>query len=279
MHMRTFVSLALAAALAVPAAAHAGPLSVFQPKPARPAALTPADEHGMHAFAGLDRLGTTRVANTPGSDEVQSASEASRRAGYRLRMPAPVLAAIPSDRHYEVMHGGRVAFTFEAAKAAAWARESNVALRPLPRGLDGTTYTATMAPAVEVRYGSMHESSDAHGAHPRYLVFVQGRVPVVTSDGAPLPTLADWLSAQPGIPPQLATQVRAAGDPAQALPIPIPVDKLRAKPIAVDGVEGFAFGDEPAFGNVIAWTKNGMLYLIAGTFSQTELLALVSTMK
>lgn len=69
-----------------------------------------------------------------------------------------------------------------------------------------------------------------------FLAVVQAPVPTVTSNGTPLRVLADWFAKQPGISPHLAAEVRAIGDPAQTLPIPIRFDRQTATRVDVDGV-------------------------------------------
>jgi hypothetical protein len=280
-NLRT-VSLGLAAALALPlAAATADPLSVFQPTHVRAISVTPADAKALHSFPPLEAFGTVRGTRSPGLDEVASASEAAQDAGYALRLPADVPASLGKDAHYQVTQRARTSFTFDQAKATAWAREHKVALRPLPAGLDGATYTATLRPVTLVTYGTpprTHRSE--HGARRgTFLAIVQAPVPTVTTSGASLQTLAGWFAAQPGVPPHLVAQIKAIGDPTQTLPIPIQFDKQTAAKITVDGVEGLAIGDETGIGSAIVWTKAGRLYAVGGTLPQSTVLALANSLK
>ena len=218
---------------------------------------------------------------SPGLDEVASASEAAQEAGYALRLPADVPASLGKDAHYQVTQRVRTSFTFDQAKATAWAREHKVALHPLPAGLAGATYTATLQPVTLVTYGAAPRTHRAeHGARRgAFLAIVQAPVPTVTSSGASLQTLADWFAAQPGVPPHLVAQIKAIGDPTQTLPIPIQFDKQTATKIDVDGVQGLAIGDETGIGSAIVWTKDGKLYAVGGTLTQSTVLALANSLK
>ena len=282
MKILRIVPLGLAAALALPlAAATADPLSVFQPTHVRAISVTPADAKALHSFPPLEAFGTVRGTRSPGLDELASASEAAQDAGYALRLPADVPASLGKDAHYQVTQRVRTSFTFDQAKATTWAREHKVALHPLPAGLDGATYTATLRPVTLVTYGTpprTHRSE--HGARRgTFLAIVQAPVPTVTSSGASLQTLADWFAAQPGVPPHLVAQIKAIGDPTQTLPIPIQFDKQTAAKITVDGVEGLAIGDETGIGSAIVWTKAGRLYAVGGTLPQSTVLALANSLK
>jgi hypothetical protein len=280
-NVRTIVPLGLAAALVLPLAAHADPLSVFQPKQIRAVSVSPTDVHAISALPPLEAFGTLRGTRSPGIDEVGSAGEASQEAGYALRLPASVPAALPKDVHYEVTQRTRTSFTFDRAKAAAWAREHKVALHPLPGGLDGTTYTATVRPIAVVTYGAPPKGRRASHGPPRsaFLAIVQAPLPTLTSSGAPLRALTDWFASQPGISPRLVAQIKALGDPAQTLPIPVRFNEQTASKIDVDGVQGLVIGDETGIGSAIVWTKDGRLYAVAGTLPQSDVLALANDLK
>jgi len=280
MKTRPFALLGLAAALAVPLAAFADPLSVFQPTQVRAVSVSPTDVRALHSLPPLEAFGTVRGTRVPGVDEVASASEAAQDAGYALRLPATVPGALAKEAHYQVTQRARTSFTFSQAKAAAWAREHKVALHPLPSGLDGATYTATLQPVAVVTYGAVPRKRTKHGPPASsFLAVMQAPLPTITSTGAPLRALTDWFASQPGISPRLVAQIKAMGDPAQTLPIPVRFNEQTAAKISVDGVQGLAIGDETGIGTAIVWTKDGKLYAVAGTFPQSEVLALANDLK
>jgi hypothetical protein len=282
MKILPIVPLGLAAALALPfAAATADPLSVFQPTHVRAISVTPADAKALRSFPPLEAFGTVLGTRSPGLDEVASASAAAQDAGYALRLPAAVPASLGKGARYQVTQRMHSWFTFDQAKATAWAREHKVALHPLPAGLAGTTYTATLQPVTLVTYGTPPRSHRSeHGARRgTFLAIIQAPVPTVTSSGASLQALADWFAAQPGVPPHLVAQIKAIGDPTQTLPIPIQFDKQTATKIDVDGVQGLAIGDETGIGSAIVWTKDGKLYAVGGTLKQSTVLALANSLK
>jgi hypothetical protein len=281
MNVRLDALLALAAAAALPLAANGDPLSLFQPTQIRAVSVSPADMKAVRSLPPLEAFGIVRGTRIPGVDEVASASEAAQDAGYALRLPPSVPASVGKDVHYEVTQRARTSFTFSQTKAAEWAREHKVALRPLPSGLNGATYTATVLPIALVTYGTMPKGRNVHRGPRRdlFLAIVQAPLPTVTSSGASLQTLTDWFASQPGIPPRLLAQIKALGDPAQTLPIPVRFNEQTASKIDVDGAQGLAIGDETGIGSAIVWTKDGKLYAVAGTLPQSTILALANTLK
>jgi hypothetical protein len=285
MNIRPMVPLALAAALALPLAAHADPLSVFQPTHVRPISVTQADFRALRALPPLEAFGSVRGTRSPAVDEVGSASEAAQEAGYAVRLPSGVPASIGKDVHYQVTQRAETTFTFDRAKAAAWARDHNVALAPVPPALNGASFTATLEPITMVTYGpprSLQKGTRTPRGTARraqFLAIMQAPVPSVTSKGAALQTLLDWFTAQPGIPPHLIAQIKAIGDPTQTLPIPIRFDQQTAAKVTVDGVQGLAIGDETGIGSAVVWTRDGKLYALGGTLTQGQVLALADRLK
>jgi hypothetical protein len=280
MTTRSFAPFALAALLALPVAVHADPLSVFQPTTVRAISVTPADARGLQALPPLEAFGAVRGTRSPGVDEVGSASEASQSAGFTLRLPGDVPAALAQTVHYQVTQRAKTSFTFDRAKAAVWAQQHKVALSPLPAGLNGATYTATLEPVAIVTYGTRPTHKGQRGVRRvAFLAVMQAPLPTVTTSGASLRTLADWFAAQPGIPRSLVAQIKAIGDPTQTLPIPVRFDKQTATKVAVDGVQGLAIGDETGIGSTIVWTKDGKLYAVGGTLAQSQVLALAEHLK
>lgn len=281
MSRRIALPIALAAALAAPLAAHADPLSIFQPKQIRAIAVTPADANALRGLPPLEAFGTLEGTRSPGLEEYASAAAAAQQAGYALRLPSSLPAAIPHAARYEVTQRAYTTFTFSRAKAAAWARDQKVALRTIPAGLDGATYAVTLDPVAIVTYGTPPQRHRGERGVRRgsFLAVVQAPLPRIGTSGPSLRTLEAWFTQQPGIPPHLAAQVRAIGDPTQTLPIPVQFNKQTATAVQVDGVQGLAIGDETGIGSAVVWTKDGKLYAVGGTLTQSAALAVANGLR
>src|SRR5665213_953764 len=162
MKIHSFVPLGLGVLLALPLAAHADPLSVFQPTQIKAISVTPTDARARQALPPLEAFGAVRGTRSPAVDEVGTAGEAAQDAGFALRLPGNVPAALANQVHYQVTQRAKTTFTFDKVKAAAWARQHKVALTALPAGLDGATYTATLEPIAIVTYGTQPHKRE-HG--------------------------------------------------------------------------------------------------------------------
>jgi len=281
MNARLLVLLVAGVAALGPIAAHADPLSVFQPKAVRAISVTPAEVKTLQGLPPLEAFGVVRGTRTPGVEEVASAADVRAGTGFAPRLPANVDSSLRKMVRYEVTTRVRTSFTFSAAKAEAWASEHKMKLQPIPAGLDGSTYTATIDPFALVTYGASPRGPRHARKMPRspFVAVMQAHVPTISSTGAPLETLARWFSTQPGIPPQLAAQVRAIGDPTQTLPIPVRFDKQTAADVTVDGVKGLAIGDETGIGSAIVWMKDGKMYAVGGTLTQSGALAIANDLQ
>jgi hypothetical protein len=280
MNTRAGFALGIAVALSGASASNADPLSIFQPTHVQFIAITPADARGLQALPALEAFGTVRETPSSGLVNVASAREASRDAGFLLRLPANVPSFLAQRVRYQVSQPARAWFTFDPGKAAGWARAHNVALLPIPAGLGGATFVGTLQPVTLVTYGTPPAHDSSRG--PRrgnFLTVMQAPLPTIVSNGASLQTLAQWFSAQAGVPPHLAAEVRAIGDPTQTLPIPIRFDRQSATSVYVDGVQGLAIGDETGIGSAIVWTKAGKIYALGGTLTQSQALAFANTLR
>jgi len=110
------------------------------------------------------------------------------------------------------------------------------------------------------------------------LAIVEAPMPHVTSTGATVKSIEDYLLAQPGVSPTLASEIRAIGDPTTTLPIPILVDKQNAQTVQVQGVSGLAIGDNTGVGSGVIWQKGGVVYGVAGTLPEDQIVAIANSL-
>lgn len=247
-------------------------LNLFQPKQLTPVPVTVAD---VRSLAGLTDYG--RV-NGNGSLQVHAEPNAAA-AGQAAGIAAPAVAKLPSGvsaaPRYAVVSGGVVTFTFNSALARAAAARAGGRLPALPEGLDGSTLTVSIAPAVVVSYGFDLASLYQGGALPtgsEAFVVVASRTPTVSTTGVTARTLEDYLLSVPGIPAEVASELRALGNPEQTVPVPIPIDLGSASTVSINGSPGILIGDSTQLGSVVVWTHNGVVEAVAGTLSSSEAL-------
>jgi hypothetical protein len=251
---------------------------IFAPKTVTPVPVTMAD---LQSLPDLSSYGTITWSVPPQPALVPDAATAASIAGF----PAPSVGTLPAEISKTVTYGAMKqatgVFTFSAAKAAAAAAAKGKALPPMPAGMDGSSLTLTMGPAIVVIYGNLNDKSTTTGAgtgqlNLPQLVIAESRTPVVTSTGVSVSDLESYLLAQPGISPQLAADIRAIGDPAHTLPIPVPVEYATSSTVTVNGVQGVALGDNTGLGAAVIWI-NGDVYFVGGSLKKDQILSIANT--
>lgn len=253
-------------------------LSLFQPTQF---AAVPVSASDIRSLAGLTSYGTVNGASSPLSVEPEpDAAAAALAAGIAVPVvTAP--AGTTSTPRYAVIGGTVVSFTFNAALAEAAAARAGGQLPPLPAGLDGSTLTVTIAPAVVIAYGldpgALYSGSSLPTSSSAFVV-IASRTPTVSSTGVTVQTLENYLLSVPGVPAGVVSEIRAIGNPGQTVPIPIPIDFASATVADINGSRGLLIGNSTGLGTVVLWQHNHVVYAVAGTISSDTALGIARSM-
>ena len=256
-------------------------LTIFEPKQLVAVPITANDLTGAESFGAY---GTLTWTEQPRPYDVPDVRVAAKDSGMTVLIPSNLPAGVGAAR-YGVMPKTTATFTFSAEKTRQAAAAQKRTPPPMPANIDGSKLFITGGPAVVAFYGDGTQPTAVTGASgaspfsgmPR-LVVAQGRPPVVQSDGVTVEQLQSYLLAQPGISPQLAAQIRAIKDPSSTLPVPIPVDMATSKKVTVQGVEGIFVGDSTGLGSAVIWQKDGIVYGVAGTLTEQQVLAVANSL-
>jgi hypothetical protein len=271
----TMVVLAAAVVLAVVATASVNVSQIFAPKTVEPVPVTVAE---LQSLPDLSAWGTVTWSQKPEPQLVVDAAAAAKVAGFQPPSVRGLPAGVSSTVTYAAMPQATGVFTFSAAKAAAAAAARGKTMPKLPAGLDGSSLTLTMGPAVVEIFGNLGSgsSTDSSQLNLPQLIVAESKAPVVSSTGVTVKQLEGYLLAQPGISPQLAAQIRAIGDPTTTLPIPVPIQFATSTKVKVHGVTGVALGDNTGLGSAVIWIKGGDVFFVGGTVKQSEVLAIAN---
>ena len=236
----------------------------------------------------LRSFGTMVQRGEPAHRETATAAQAAAVAGIPVRLPAFVPAGVPGPVHYIAVERSSASFTFSAAKTRAYAAAAHKTIPPMPARLDGTVLTLRVGPMVVIDYGKLPQEPSARsrggdegpdrGEMPS-LAIVESAAPQLYSTGATARELESYLLQMPGVPPQLADEIRAIGDPSTTMPIPVPIDKAYSQRVTVDGTNGLAVGDNTGVGGIVLWQKNGIVYGVGGALPQRELMEIAQSLR
>jgi hypothetical protein len=283
-------------------------ITIFQPTQVAPVAVSASD---LGVLQNLSHYGDVSGVPSPTVTPV-TAAQARQAAGVALPASIPLPSGIPAAPSYYLVSGGTVSFTFDEARARAAARAVGATLPPMPADISGSTLQLTVHPTVVAAYGvNLGELADlgglgnagqqgatsapaatapasaasappqggpgAPGGRLSGVVVVASRAPTVRSSGATAAQIESYLLAQPGVPSGLASEVRALGDPAKTLPVPIPVDMTGAQQVTIGADRGLLVGDQTGAGSLVVWLHSGVVYAVAGSISSTQVLGIADS--
>jgi hypothetical protein len=249
-------------------------LTVFEPSSITPVPVTVAD---LQSLSGLSTYGTLAWTTKPAPQIVTSAAEAASVSGLSVPVVGSLPAGVSTTVTYAAMPQAVGVFTFDAAMAAAAAAANGKTLPAMPAGMDGSTLTVTVGPAVVEVFGNLQSGSTSNATiNLPQLIVAESTAPTVTSSHSSAKEIEDYLLTQPGITPSLAAAIRAISDPSKTLPIPIPVEYATSSTVQVQGVDGLALGDNTGLGAAVIWIKNGVVYGVAGTLKQDAIVSIAN---
>ena len=271
---RPIAVLGFAVALAVIATAWVNASQIFAPTQVKPVPVSVAD---LQSLPDLSTYGTFAWSKEPSPQIGITQADAESVAGFAAPKAGTLPAGVSTNITYVVVPQAVATFTFSAAKAEAAATAQGKTLPPMPAGMDGSTLTLTVGPALIEVYGELPQgsTSDASQLTLPQLIVAESAAPIVTSTGVSASALEDYLLKQPGITPQLAADIKAIGDPTHTLPIPVPVGYATSSDVTVQGVQGVALGDNTGAGAAVVWIK-GKVFFVGGSLKQSEILGIAN---
>jgi hypothetical protein len=271
-------------------------IKIFQPESF---VAVPIDVTSLGTLPDLSGYGSVRVLHSPRASAASSLADAASSSGLHLLATGKLPSGVKGDPAFHVLSAGSASFTFSTAAASASAGKLGQALPALPANLDGSSLTLSGGPVVIETVGS-HQSlgpfsapksggsgttpNEAHhgllgglGGIPQ-LVIVQMKAPVLYSDGPTVTQYEDALLSMPGVPPSLASQIRALGDLSSTLPIPIPTSLASAHAADINGAPGLVIGDTTGIASGVVWQSHGQVYGVAGSLTDRQVVAIARSM-
>lgn len=290
------VPIALAAAIAISplGGAAQGLLSVFRVSQVQAIQL---DKGLLPSLPEPADLGTLNAPQNP-NFRAATLADAGRAAGLTPRQIGALPAGLAVAPRVMVSDPLEGSFTYDLAKLQTYYTEHSLKGTP-PAELDGLTIKGSMTPAlIQIHAdqqtldsmtaamnsrdkGSAVEakkaSADALGKMSlRYLALVQAHSPKLEVPGnVDIGTLRTELLNNGSLPPEIAQQLAAISDWQNTLPIP--VLKGTSRDVTVDGVHGVLVA-APNSSSWLIWQKDGIVYGITGSVSESDLLAAANSL-
>src|SRR5688500_16888171 len=236
------VSLAAAVVLGGAGVAAAnGWLKIFQTEEVAPVSLTTAD---LVAVPDLDAYGRLVVTREPDVHEVPDAAAAAAETG----LDVPTVSSLPRGVSGEpsCQVGGRMiaTFTFSADRAARAGGEAP------PPGLDGSQVRFVAGPGVAQSWAQRSSGAPA-------LIVGRALAPKAFSSGVSFAMVRDYLLSLPGLPENVAAQLRTFNADGSTLPLPVPAHRFTTSSEQVNGVPATVLSARDRTMAAVVWVQDG----------------------
>jgi len=272
---RRFPSVSLRAGLVIGAvgivvagtAAAATMTTIFAPTRVAPVSVSQGDMRAIASLVGLGdsrvlggfpspngsstaRFGQLKWSSSGVAQPVSSLAQAAAQARFAVSLPGHLPAGVGALQQLIVQPRVSATVTFDATAA----------------GLGGSSVTLNAGPAVIAEYATAG-GTDLHTLG----VAIMPR-PTAQSTGASLSRIEGFLLGQPGVPPQLAEEVRLLGDLRTILPVPVPPG-ASVRSVQVAGRQGVLLADSSNAAAGVVWEDGrGMLHVVAGILDPQDVL-------
>ena len=237
-------------------------LLIFRTERVAAVGLSAAD---LVALPDLSSYGDLEVTGDNDLREVPDAATAAAESGLRVPEVTVFPRGVTGVPTYRV--GGQVTatFTFRARRAAAMAADAGGTLPTPPPGLDGSRLRLVAGPGLLVTW--------RHQSGAPALAVGRAVAPTAFSSGVPFETARDYLLSIPGLPPQVAAQLRTFGGERSTLPIPVPAEQVATSTADVGGVPATVLASRDGTLAVVVWVSAGVVTAVAGALTADEVLS------
>ena len=263
-------AVGVAALLAAGGVAAAATLTtVFSPTKVAPVQVSAGDLRAISNVLGLGtgsgpgrlptggssqqlRFGALHWSSSGKPGRVASVSQAEARSHLAFTSPSRLPAGVGAPTAVLVQPQATATISFSKSIAA-------------PVG--GTSLAVTAGPAMMVVYGGQ-----LAGNKVPTLGILTMRRPVATSAGATTSELENYLLGRPGIPSDLARQVRLLGHPGSVLPIPVPPGATSAH-LRIHGSPAVLLSVASGAASAVIWeSHDGTVHAVAGLLDSQDIL-------
>ena len=262
-------ALAVAVFMSGAAAAAANDwLQIFRTKQISPVSFSTSD---LIALPDLSAYGEVVVTGDVDVDPVPDAAAAAAETGLDVPEVTTLPRGVRGKPVYQV--GGEVSatFTFSGDRAARAAAEARRTAPTPPPGLDGSQVRLVAGPGIAAIW------SQPTGVPSLFV----GRAvaPTAFSSGVPFETVRDYLLSLPGLPDDVARQLRTFTADGSTLPLPVPADRMTTSSAQVDGVPATMLTSRDRTLAAVVWVDDGVVTVVAGALNPGEVLSIARNLR
>ncbi len=234
---------------------------IFRTEQVAPLSLSEAD---LVRIPDLSAYGDLEVVDSPELDQVDDAADAGDRTGLEVPHVDALPRGVTGEPTYRVGTEAMAVFTFDTDRAARTAADAGEPLPEPPAGLDGAQIRLSAGPGVAAVWQS--------GSGAPALLVGRAVAPTASSSGVDFAAARDYLLSMPGLPEDLAAQLRGFSEDG-TLPIPVLTGEVESSEADVDGSPATVLSDAGGVMTAVVWVEDGVVTAVAGTLSPDELRA------
>lgn len=234
---------------------HVAPVSVSQNDlQAITALIGSGDGHVLGGFPTPSGRTTVRYGAITWSSRparpASSLSQAEAQSGLALALPTRLPAGVGAVQLFAVQPHVTATVTFNSDAGS----------------LDGSSVMLDAGPGVLAAYGA------GTARDVPTLAVATMRRPTAVSKGASLSQVEAFLLSRPGVPPELAEEVRLLGDLRTILPVPVP-SGASVRSVQIAGWPGVLLADSSNAAAAAVWEDGrGMLHVVGGLLDPHDVL-------
>jgi hypothetical protein len=243
-------------------------LQIFRTEQIAPVSLSTAD---LIALPDLRAYGDVVVTGDGDVHQVADAAAAAAESGLDVPEVTTLPRGVSGEPVYQV--GGEVSatFTFSADRAAQAAAEAGEPLPPVPPGLDGSRVRLVAGPGVAQVWVS--------AAGVPAVVVGRAVAPSAFSSGVPFEVVRDYLLSLPGLPEDVAAQLRTFTADGSTLPLPVPADQVTTSSAQVNGMPATVLASRDRTMAAVVWVDDGVVTVVAGSLDANEVLSVARDLR
>ncbi len=243
------------------AAAAADWLQIFRTEQVAPITASEAD---LVRLPDLSAFGSVEITERPDVHQVPDAAAAAEATGLSVPQVVALPPGVTGDPAYQV--GGRMSalFSFSAASAAEFEAATGSGSGP-PAGLDGSQFRLTAGPGLAAIWSG--------NAGPPALMVGRAVAPAVYSSGVPFDTVRDYLLTLPGLPADVAEQLRGYTADGTTLPLFLEAGTVTSSATDVNGAPATLLTSKDGAMSGVVWVEAGVVTVVGGSLTADEVLS------
>lgn len=261
---KPMVAVLAAAALVTGASAAAAAdwLQIFRTEQIAPVTLTQADLVGLPDLSAYGKVEMTEQVDVR---QVADAAAAEQATGLSVPRVSELPRGVVGQPALQVGSRVNAVFTFSLEKAAQAAAAAGQALPPPPPGIDGSQFRLSAGPGLAAVW--------SQGRGRPALVVARAVAPTAYSAGVPFATAVDYLLSLPGLPREVASQLRGFSAGATTLPLPVNAKYLTSSTSDIGGAPATVLNSRDGAIAAVVWVHDGLVNAVAGSLSTDEVLS------